>query len=70
MKKLILIFFFLFTTIAYGSVKSQIISNLISTDNLKFKFKQKIEEKIETGSCIINYPKKYFVNMMTSTKRF
>ena len=60
MKKLILIFFFLSTTITHGSVKSQIISNLISTDNLKFKFKQKIEEKIETGSCIINYPKKIF----------
>ena len=60
MKKLILIFFFLSTTITHGSVKSQIISNLISTDNLKFKFKQKIDEKIETGSCIINYPKKIF----------
>ena len=56
MKKLILIFFFLSTTIANGSIKSQIISNLISTENFKFKFKQKIEEKIETGSCIINYP--------------
>ena len=52
--------FFLSTTIAYASVKSQIISNLISTENLKFKFKQTIEEKIETGSCIINYPKQIF----------
>ena len=60
MKKLILIFFFLYTTIANGSIKSQIISNLISTENFKFKFKQKIVEKIETGSCIINYPKKIF----------
>ena len=60
MKKLILIFFFLSTTIANGSIKSQIISNLISTDNLKFRFKQKIDEKIETGSCIINFPKKIF----------
>ena len=60
MKKLILIFFFLSTTITHGSVKSQIISNLISTNNLKFKFKQKIDQKIETGICIINYPKKIF----------
>ena len=60
MKKLILIFFFLSTTIAQGSVKSQIISNLISTDNLKFKFKQKIDEKIEEGKCIIQYPKKIY----------
>ena len=60
MKKLILIFFFLSTTIVHGSVKSQIISNLISTDSLKFKFEQKIGEKVETGSCIIHYPKKIF----------
>ena len=52
--------FFLSSTIANGSIKSQIISNLISTENLKFRFKQEIEEKIETGSCIINYPKKIF----------
>ena len=60
MKKLILIFIFLSTTITHGSVKSQIISNLISTDSLKFNFEQKIGEKIETGSCIIHYPKKIF----------
>ena len=71
MKKLILIFFFLSTTIAYGSVKSQIISNLISTENFKFEFKQKIEDKIESGSCIINYTqKKFFVNMTIFTKKF
>ena len=60
MKKFIFIFFFLSTTIVHGSVKSQIISNLISTDSLKFKFEQKIGEKIETGNCIIHYPKKIF----------
>ena len=60
MKKFILIFFFLSTTIVHGSVKSKIISNLVSTENLKFKFEQKIDENIETGSCIIRYPKKIF----------
>ncbi len=60
MKKLILLFFFFSTTIVYGSVKSKIISNLILTENLKFKFEQKIDQKVETGSCIINYPKKIF----------
>ena len=60
MKKLILIFLFLSTTNVHGSVKSHIISNLVSIDNLKFKFEQKIDEKIETGSCIIHYPKKIF----------
>ena len=60
MKKLIILFFLLSTTMVHGSVKSQIILNLISTDNLKFKFEQKIDQKVETGSCIIHYPKKIF----------
>ncbi len=60
MKKLIILFFFLSTTALYGSIKSQIILNLISTDNLKFQFEQKINEKVETGNCIIQYPKKIF----------
>lgn len=60
MKKLVILIFFLTTSIANASIKSQIISNLFLTDNLKFKFKQKIDEKIETGFCIIHYPKKIF----------
>ena len=60
MKKLILFLFILSTTFAHSTIKSQIVSNLISTDNLKFRFEQKISEKIETGECIIYYPKKIF----------
>ena len=60
MKNLILLIFILSTTSVNASVKSQIISNLISTENLKFQFQQKINEKIETGNCIISYPKKIF----------
>ena len=60
MKNLILFFFILSTTSVNASIKSQIVSNLISTENLKFKFQQKINEKIETGNCIISYPKKIF----------
>ena len=60
MKKLILFFFILSTSHAYSSIKSQIVSNLISTNSLKFRFEQKISKKIETGECIIYYPKKIF----------
>ena len=60
MKNLILLIFILSTTSVNASVKSQIILNLISTENLKFQFQQKINEKIETGNCIISYPKKIF----------
>tara|TARA_B100000614_G_scaffold107517_2_gene96741 strand:+ start:3179 stop:3733 length:555 start_codon:yes stop_codon:yes gene_type:complete len=59
-KNLILLIFILSTTSVNASVKSQIILNLISTENLKFQFQQKINEKIETGNCIISYPKKIF----------
>ena len=60
MKKLILFFFILSTSHAYSTIKSQIVSNLISTNSLKFRFEQKISKKIETGECIIYYPKKIF----------
>jgi outer membrane lipoprotein-sorting protein len=60
MKKLILLFFILSISSVQSSIKSQIVSNLISTDSLKFRFEQKISEKVETGECIIYYPKKIF----------
>tara|TARA_B100000579_G_scaffold256894_1_gene211486 strand:+ start:480 stop:1034 length:555 start_codon:yes stop_codon:yes gene_type:complete len=60
MKVLILIFFFLFQSYANASIKSEIISNLELTENLKFNFIQKIGKKIEKGECVIAYPKKIF----------
>lgn len=60
MKKLIFLFFFFSTTYSFGSVKSEIISKLNLTKNLKFNFEQKVNEKIEKGSCTIHYPKKIF----------
>ena len=49
-----------FNNFAFSSVKDDIISNLIKTDNLSFKFEQNINGKIETGNCIVEYPKKIF----------
>ncbi len=43
-----------------GSIKENIINSLINIDNLSFKFEQNINGKVETGSCIIEYPKKIF----------
>jgi len=60
MRIFILLFFFLFQTLASASIKSKIINNLILTENLKFNFVQKIGKKIEKGECIIAYPKKIF----------
>ncbi len=63
MKKIILVFFiinFTFSDFAKGSIKKNIIGNLISIKNLSFNFEQNINGKIETGNCIIEYPKKIF----------
>ena len=62
LKKIILIFFFLFylTKPLYSSIEEKIVDNLIKIDNLSFNFKQTIGEKTEEGNCIIEYPKKIF----------
>ncbi len=62
MIKLILLIFILINlnNFALPSIKNEIINNLINTNNLSFKFEQNINGKIETGNCIIEYPKKLF----------
>ena len=61
MKKILLIFLLInFNNIALSSVKKSIIDNLVNTENLSFNFEQSINGKIETGKCIIKYPKKIF----------
>ena len=71
LKKIFLIFFFLFNTTEYlhASVKDKIISNLIKTENLTFEFKQTINEKTEEGNCIIEYPKKIFCSYNNKNKK-
>ncbi len=58
----ILLFFFLINinNFALGSIKKNIINNLINIKNLSFNFEQNINGKIETGKCIVEYPKKIF----------
>ena len=61
MKKILLIFFLanLYYP-AFGSIKESIIDKLININNFSFKFEQNINGKIETGNCVIEYPKKIF----------
>ena len=54
----ILIFFLISNTNANN--KENIINNLKNTKNINFDFEQNINEKIEKGNCIIEYPKKIF----------
>ena len=63
MKKIIniiILFNFFFISYANASIKNNIISKFQNIQNLSFKFKQNINEKIETGNCIIKYPKKIY----------
>ena len=61
MKRILFIFFIInLNNIAFGSIKENIIKNLIGTENLTFDFEQNINGKIETGNCIIEYQKKIF----------
>ena len=41
-------------------IKKKIISVLKNTNNINFEFEQNINGKIETGNCVVEYPKKIF----------
>ena len=61
MKIILLIFFFLnIYNYSYGSIKINIINNFKNINNISFDFKQSINDKSESGSCIIKYPKKIY----------
>ena len=67
MKKFLFIYFiFSLNNIALGAIKEGIINNLVNTKNLSFNFEQNINGKIETGKCIIEYPKKIFCKYNSS----
>ena len=71
MKKIILLIsIYFFINQVQASTKSNIINNLKNIDNLSFNFEQNINDKLENGNCIVNYPKKYFVNIIQVTRKY
>ena len=58
MKYLIFILIFLYPLNIFASSKQLIKNKLEETDNISFKFIQKIGKKTEQGKCIISYSKK------------
>ncbi len=61
MKKLIFIFLLInLHNVALSSIKEKVVKNLKSINNLSFNFEQNINGKIETGNCVIEYPKKIY----------
>ena len=70
MKKILFFILILsLNTNALASVKQNIINNLNNIENLNFKFEQNINDKIETGYCIIEYPKKIFCEYDSINKK-
>jgi len=68
-KYFFILFFFIFITNANANNKTQIIENLEKTKNLRFKFEQNINGKIENGNCIIEYPKKIFCKYLKNNDK-
>ena len=69
MKRILLIFFIInFNNFASSSIKEDIINNLINVKNLSFNFEQNINGKVETGNCVIEYPKKIYCKYMKNNK--
>ena len=56
----LLVIFLIHPDYLLASIKSKIIQNFEDTNNLSFEFKQNINEEIEQGQCVIEYPKKIF----------
>ena len=58
MNYIIFILIFFYPLNIFASSKQLIKNKLEETDNISFKFIQKIGKKTERGDCIISYPKK------------
>ncbi len=60
MKYIIFILIIFYPLNIFASSKQLIKKKLEETDNISFKFIQKVGGKTEQGECIISYPKKIF----------
>ena len=58
MKYIIFFLIFFYPSNVFASSTEQIKNKLKETNNISFKFIQKIGKKTERGDCIISYPKK------------
>ena len=69
LKYLLLIFLSFLTTESIANNKENIINNLKNTNNVSFEFEQNINQKIEKGNCIVQYPKKIFCEYVGSNNK-
>ena len=64
-----IIFFFFLVNESSASIKNDIIKKLNFIENISFNFEQNINDKIEKGKCILQYPKKIFCKYDLSNKK-
>mgnify|MGYP000918971358 CR=1 FL=1 len=64
-----LLFLCFLTTNSIANNKENIINNLKNTNNVSFEFEQNINQKIEKGNCIVQYPKKIFCEYVGSNNK-
>ena len=69
LKYLLLVFLSVLTTESIANYKENIINNLKNTNNIRFEFEQNINQKIEKGNCIVQYPKKIFCEYVGSNNK-
>ena len=70
MYRFTIIFFLLnLYTPTFSSMTDKIISQMQNSNNLSFNFTQLIDEKKESGSCIIKYPKKIYCKYDGTNKK-
>jgi outer membrane lipoprotein-sorting protein len=68
-KYVFIIIFFSLINSSSANNKENIINNLKETKNINFEFEQNINEKIEKGNCVIQYPKKIFCEYSGSNNK-
>ena len=64
-----LIIFLFFVNESSASIKNDIANKLSLINNISFNFEQNINDKIERGKCILEYPKKIFCEYDLSNKK-
>ena len=67
-KRILIFIFFVSISNSKAEIKEKIIENLQNVQNLKFKFEQNINGKIENGICTIKYPKKIYCKYKKNNK--
>ena len=68
-KTFLISFFLLITTSLLANEKNQIVAQLNNLNSLEFTFDQLINEKIEKGSCILEFPGKLKCNYFDDKKK-